>query len=96
MERHNGGGAVAGGIPNAAHRRVVAGRLYAQAAMLLLAAERAAAEQGATANQPAPRLRATAARLQWLAAWLEAPVPAVMEPAPVAVTAVARWPRRSA
>jgi hypothetical protein len=95
MERFSRGAVVADSIPSAAHRRVIAGRLYAQAAKLLLAAERAAAGDVADAQPPAALLRATAARLEQLAARLEAPVPAVA-PAPVALPVARRHPRRSA
>jgi hypothetical protein len=70
-----------------AHRRAVAWRLYERAAALLLAADGRAAADGVR-GQPPAALRA-AARLQTLAAYLEAPELAL---APVAATVI--QPRR--
>jgi hypothetical protein len=61
-------------------RRLLAHRLYRRAARLLLAAERTVAGLATGDQRGARMLRATAARLQVLAARLESPAPA---PVPV-------------
>jgi len=77
--------------PELAHRRVVAWRLYEQAAWLLVAAEQSVAGPQVSSYRPADLSRATAARLQVLAAGLEAPAVAPV-PAPIGRP----HPRRSA
>jgi hypothetical protein len=77
--------------PERALRRLIARRLYRRAACLLLAAERAVAGLAARDHLVARVLRATAARLQVLAARLESPAPA-----PVPVPGSRPHTRRSA